>query len=640
MARLCHFIKRNETCDTPQSIILFDCESKAKKRGPGVLEHHLTFGWAAHITRRGGGNWNKPVWKRFTAAGAFWTWVDGRMRHKVLTYIMCHNTAFDIPLLDGIGILCRAGWVLNLAVIDAPPTILKFRRYMTVPDRRRGTTSDLWPVKRGPCTGSICVLDTLNFFRMPLAKLGAHVGLPKLEMPDVTKKSDVADAYCRRDVEIIMAAVIRWADFLKENDLGGFAMTLAGQAMRSYRHRFMPEKILIDTSAESTALSRDAYYGGRTECFRLGKYTGDFTLVDVNSMYPAVMASGLYPHALVGYRTCPQMATVKDWLTRFALSARVTLDTDIPAYPLRAGSKLIFPTGRFETVLSTPEIVFALGRGHIKKFAAVAMYKQADIFSGFVNYFYSKRLAARAAGNDVDSFLFRILMNSLYGKFGQAGLVWETAEPTDDLSAMSWEEVDAVTGKKTRYRQLGGLVQEQLREAESRESFPAIAAHVTASARVLLWDLFETAGRENVYYTDTDSLLVNDTGLRNLRARLSDTVLGGCKIAGSYTEINIRGNKDYTFGDDEKVKGVRKSAVWLSENTIEQDQWSSLKSLINTGEISGPTIKTVRKVLTRNYTKGLVSADGAVSPFVFEDGKCPALESSMASAVRSPRKSG
>ena len=110
-------------------------------------------------------------------------------------------------------------------------------------------------------------------------------------------------------------------------------------------------------------------------------------------------------------------------------------------------------------------------------------------------------------------------MNSLYGKFGQRGRRYEELEDTYDMDVKSWTDVTHPEGIVTHYRQFGGIIQAFKDEGESTHSFPAIAAHVSAEARMELWSIINEAGRDNVFYCDTDSVLVNEDGYKNLGQR-------------------------------------------------------------------------------------------------------------------------
>lgn len=592
--RRAHFIQPNHATQVPQNAIWFDTETTPDMPDPDTQVHRLSFGWAAYRRRGRGGAFLAPEWLRFETIRGFWEWVVSHTRPKTRLYLFCHNTSFDLPVLDCFGVLPALGFELKRACIDAPPTLLTFKRD----------------------TANITILDTLNIWRLPLAKIGEHIGLPKLPMPKPEDSREAWDTYGKRDVEIIMSVCIQWWDMLERDDLGGFAHTLAGQALRTYRHKYMRYKILAEDDPLSLEVSRAAYYGGRTECFFIGKTRRKLYLLDVNSMYPAVMKAHKYPSILAHRTHYADLELLERWLRDFCVCARVVLQTDEPCYPLKRDGKLLFPTGLFVTYLSTPELQHALSKGHILEVGDVCAYTPANLFVDFVTDMYARRLRAAAEGDHVGSWLYKILQNSLYGKFGQRGIVWSPAGSADDLTARRWVELDASTGAVIRWRQLAGLVQHQEDESESRDSVPAIAAHVTAHARMLLWSRICEAGRREVLYSDTDSLLVTRKGYQRLKRYLHPTELGALKLEGEYEDATIYGPKDYVFGAKFRCKGVRTSALWLDPNTIEQDKWSSLRGLLAAGSLDSPTTRRIVKRLRRSFDKGTVGRDGWVTPLV------------------------
>jgi DNA polymerase type B, organellar and viral len=590
--RTAHWLRGNLRNETVHNYVVVDTETDQVPTAPGVVTHRLRFGVAAAKHRTGRGTWPAPVWCPFRDAGDWWDFLEAHTRPKERCYVFCHNTNFDIPVLDAFGALRARGWVLERAIIDGPPTILTWRRDRAV----------------------IQWLDTLNIWRMSLAQLGVSVGLAKLDMPAPDAPADVWDRYARRDVEVLMVALEQWWEYLKREDLGGFAPTLASQALRTYRHKYMDHKILIDADPEALRLGRAAYSGGRTECWRLGEVPGRWHLFDVNSMYPAVMHEHDYPAQLRSVRQRVPLDLLRRWCTTGAVVAEVELTTDEPVYALRAGGRLIFPVGAGRAVLCTPELRYALAHGHIIKVLSAAYYQTAPLFRRFVANFYARRVALRDAGNEAEAWRYKILLNSLYGKFGQRGLVWEGLGATDDTTARRWTVIHAQTGAVTRYRQLGGLYQIQETEAESRDSHPAIAAHVTAYARMLLWTYCQRAGRAHVAYMDTDSVLVDDDGAARLAGAVHPTRLGALKREGTYTRVVLYGPKDYVMGDKIRTKGVRSRATWTGPNQVQQERWSSLRGLLAAGRMTEPTTATVTKILKREYLKGTVRPDGTVGP--------------------------
>ena len=595
--RVPHYLAGNKGGELPHAAVWVDTETDQIPIGNRTVKHVLRFGWACYQRTRSGGAWTHPDWFRFTTPDSFWDWIEQRARPKVRLFIFAHNWSFDGPVLQLFDILPSRGWTMNRAVLESPPVILSWRREKT----------------------TLQILDTLNWWRMPLAKIGESINQPKLSMPSSDASLDDWDTYAKNDVEVIRVALHQWWRFLAANDLGGFAPTLASQALRSYRHRFMPAKILIDDNPQALELARNSLHGGRTEAFRIGKIRGPINCLDVNSMYPAVMASEWYPARLIDVMRSPDHDELAEWLDRFCVVASVDLRLKRPRFAHVNEGRLMFPVGRITECLTTPDLIDALRHGEIIKIHSAAVYEREKLFASFVDDFYRHRQAAAERGNKADSWRFKILMNSLYGKFAQRGERWEVTGPAADNAVELWVEINADTGAVRYFRKVAGSLQERIRDGESHDSHPAIASHVTAYGRALLWTLIQKAGHANVFYVDTDSLYCTDGGAAKLASRMHPAALGALKSEGVHKQMIIHGAKDYVLDGKVVCKGVRANAVWAKPNEVVQEQWSTLTGLIRIADLTAPRTRTVTKTLQRVYEKGTVSADGAVSPLLLTE---------------------
>lgn len=587
-----HRLSRVRSNEYPHVAVWFDTETDQIPISDREVKHVLRFGWAAYRRRLKGDKWSAPQWFRYTTIAEFWDWVESLRGGRNCIHMFAHNCSFDLPVLDAFNELPRRDYRLWKAVIDSPPVILSWRKSPT----------------------TIKIIDTLNIWRMPLAAIGEKLGMPKLDMPDKDASTEEWDTYGKRDVEIIMAACLDWWSFLREHDLGGFAPTLAAQSLRAYCHRFMRHRIYIDANTKGLDLARDAYHGGRVECFRLGEINGPLHKLDINSMYPAVMRDNLYPIKIAGVYKDVSHSELTRWLNKYCVVARCKISTNEPVYSVLTPDKLLFPVGEFSTTLCTPELQHAMANGHIIAIERAAVYDGAPIFSSFVDEMYRLRMLARSRGDKTDDWRLKILANSLYGKFGQRGRVYETEQQIDSDAIKVWVELDAETGEVHNMRQFARQIQRLVGTTESRESHPAIAAHVTAYARMLLWQLICVAGRENVFYVDTDSLLTSPSGLASLVPWIDSDRLGYLKEEGVYESVTLYGPKDYVMGREWKSKGISKKALCLLDGRYEQEQWSSLVGLVRRGDLTAPTTRLVKKTLHRRYTKGIVVPGGAVMP--------------------------
>lgn len=587
-----HIVKVNKAVQQPNNIIWFDTETKFNTTAGGVDIHHLWFGWACFQRREHGELWSLPEWFRFTNIDQFWTWVITKTRQKTRLYIFAHNGAFDLPVMDAFLELPSRGFLLKSAIADAPPLALTW--------------------KLGNRT--IAFVDTLNIWRLPLSSIGESIGEPKLPMPTDTAPRAEWDTYGKQDTEIIRRVTLAWLAFLRQHDLGGFAPTLASQSMNAYRHRFMSHKIYITDRERALELDRASYLGGRTECFKIGEYKGEFFHVDVNQMYPSVMFEHEFPYKLLGTYSDVTFKELKNWLQTKAVVGEVTITTDAPVYPIVREGKLIFPVGTFECVLAGPELSYALEKGHVVEIGLCNVYAQAPLFRDYVAFMFVRRQEAKAANNDVDSWLFKIMINSFYGKWGQRGRRYETVGYCDPAILDTTPSINADTGKITKQRKFGGIHQVWVDEGESRESFPAIASYVTSHARLKLWEVICLAGRENVYYCDTDSVVLNALGRDRIAHLMHDTSLGFWKLEKTLSRIVLNGPKDYIFDNVKRVKGVRASAEWHTDSIATQAHFVGLRGLMNDYNLRAPVVFPVTKVQIRNYTKGIIQDNGDVLP--------------------------
>ncbi|KKK57827.1 hypothetical protein LCGC14_3050590, partial [marine sediment metagenome] len=247
------------------------------------------------------------------------------------------------------------------------------------------------------------------------------------------------------------------------------------------------------------------------------------------------------------------------------------------------------------------------------------VYEQASIFKSYVDRFYKLRQKFKAEGIAEYEELCKKMLNSLYGKFGQKAEVWRKIgdcpnEP--DRVEICYIE-GCVRTKAIRY--LLGEIFELDGYEETFNSFPAIAAHVAAYARMYLYKLMKLVGDGNYYYCDTDSLIINEVGLCKLKELITQTDLGGLKIDEHCRTITIRGLKDYSTAEKNVIKGIRKNAVEIRAGVFQQEQWPSFRGLLRRGEANIYTVKTITKTLNREYTKGTVSSDGSIAPLILAD---------------------
>jgi hypothetical protein len=532
-------------------------------------------------------------YRNLASPKALWGWANDLSNAFENVLVVSHNIDYDARISRAFHYLPLAGFDPDFAVISQSCTYFEFTRGKH----------------------KLQLLDNLNLFPYPLADLGKSVGLEKLEVDfDTATDADLL-VYCKRDVEILVAAWRRWLRFLDEHKLGNFGITIARQAFNAYRHTWMPVKIGIHDNEQATELERDAYRGGRCEVFYVGELRDDeYYKVDVNGLYAAMMAWYTYPRRLVKVIQNVQPQYLDHLLNEYLCIAEVALQVENPKFPVRTRNRNCYPTGSFVTTLSTPELQMALIDGEIVGVGRVALYEPADLFSRYIKWATELRAKYRSGGDYAQSQMCKLLRNTLHGKFGQRGYKQDVIgdAPLDEVGLRHWTNAD--TGEECLDLTFGGKVLRQLVQGEAYDSFPAIPAHVNAYGRVYMWSLIEMAGRDHVFYIDTDGLIVDRIGYERLAGMIDPGKLGYLKLEGVATDVEIRASKDYKFGGKNTVKGAKKSAVWEGDEVYSQWHFTTLKYAFRAHKLEGVTLHRVRRELRREITHGKVGADGWIIP--------------------------
>jgi hypothetical protein len=594
MKRVPHFIRPNKKETRPHHAIFFDTETKPIPLSTGGERLELKLGWVCYWSQPDDDDQRVLEWSFFTTKEAFWSFVSQHLDPNNPLYLIAHNVAFDFRIVSGFDHAQKSRWMIDFLYHKGMTTLLTYRTGM----------------------GELRLLDMGNFFSVSLAKIGKVVGIEKGEVNfDDCSFQELSD-YCYNDVKILVAAWEAWLDFLDEHDLGDFRQTLAAQAMSAYRHNAMTHPIKIHADVGVCELERAAYRGGRVECFSVGELPREkYYQLDVNGMYCYMMQEHEYPRMLKSWPLSLNLKQLEATIKKHCVIARVILKTDIPAFPFRAETFNVYPTGIFQTVLTTPELEFALDHCEILRIGQVAIYERAPIFRAYAEYFAELKDFYWREGNQPFREIAKKLANSLYGKFGQSDIETDLSFDLPPIGPREAPYFDWRVKKWYRIYKLGPQTVFEKSGGESFNSFPAIPAHVTAHARMYLWSLIEQAGVENVFYVHTDSLLVNQAGFDNLADKIDDYEVGKLKVEYMSDSLEIRGPNNFSMGDKLKSGGIRKNARKVGRDMFEQDLFLGLRGAIRKGDPDLVTIKKVRKQVHRRIKTGKVGPDGRINPF-------------------------
>lgn len=524
--------------------------------------------------------------------------IETYIRKDKAIYIYAHNIKYDLQLSGILKDLLESGYTVKSFVFEDPPTFIKLNKVRN----------------------TIIFVDTFNYWQTSLSKMGDQLGIPKLPMPKDTATNEEWYTYCKRDVYVLSEYLLSFIRYLKDNDLCGLGLTLASQAFRTFRHRFMLSNIILHNRKEALEVERASYSGGRVEAFYYGQLPKQqYFKLDVNSMYPYVMREKQYPYQFIAYSENVTLDKFKSLLNRYYCVAQVKVKASLPVYPYKRLHKLIFPTGVFITTLNNPELIYALSRDEILEVQKICLYSQTDIFKGYIDFFYDLKLSSEIKGDQISRHLAKIMMNSLYGKFGQRNVISKVVSNTTDIKYGRITGYSEKLNSSVEVNCLGKDMEVSYKQGESTYSFPAIAGAVTAYARMYLWHLMTQAGLKHVFYCDTDSLMVDKEGYDNLSSFIDTYKLGYLKLEDTTDKIIIYGAKDYIFGEEIKHKGIPKSAVENKPGVWEYEQFRGAKTWLSDGLSPNVLVYTKEKRRKSVYDKGVINPDNTISPIVLAE---------------------
>ena len=577
----------------PLSLLFIDTETNNRPDAAGIIDFTFKIGVSIFHKLDRGQNTIDRVIDRFNDPDDFINIIRLYLKKRETLYIFGHNIGFDIRVLELPERFNAIGW-------NSEPPILNQRVF-------------IWTVDTGE--GKITFLDTANYGALSVKQIGLDFGIPKIEVDFDNISEGELFTYCQRDVEIVEKFMIEYIRYIYQSGIDPFQLTLASQSMTAYRNKFLSHDIELHNNPDATLLERKSYYGGRTECFFIGEILDqEFYYLDVNSMYPYVMHEFPVPTKLLRYQENIPLTWLANRFDNKYMIADVTIKTDRNLFPLRHKNKLIFPVGTFRTQLHHNEIIEAYNHGEIVHIHSIATYSKSIIFTDYIDFFYNEKIQAGKKGDKSRRYMSKLFLNSLYGKFGQVGIENELIGEDDKKDVWRIPVFSQTLGMPYEEISWYGKVYRVIKRGESTLSFPAISGAVTSYARFVLYRYIQQAGRENVFYCDTDSLIVNQAGYDNLKDFINENDLGYLKLEKQANSIKIYGAKDYVFGKEIKVKGIPPTAQKIAEGQWMYLQFQGFLSWINHGAIKPPQGWYTKKHRVTKYDKGELLPSGFIVP--------------------------
>lgn len=374
--------------------------------------------------------------------------------------------------------------------------------------------------------------------------------------------------------------------------------TGANLALKMFQQCFLDDDI-TQSPPEIIIKEREAYKGGRTEKFKnIFEATGDNRMYyyDVNSSYPYSMTKEMpwkYLRTAKSSDVKVDSKNIKILIPYHLYSAKwkyVGTDNNVIPNMLIRESKsheiiAVKDTETYEYCWGC-ELLEAVKNGFEVTINEINLYETKPLFKTYVNHIYNERLKAKKEGKASMALFYKLLLNSLYGKFGQKAFT------TTKLCRNSREVYSELVKNKGILKDFDLYDDIIMIEYACEENvnmsigkLVRLSSYIAAESRCTLSGFMRNVGHDNVYYCDTDSVF---TTKKPTQEMISQSELGKWKEeCKPIVRACFNAPKSYTYRCedgkfDNKCKGIR------GEKVKESDYY----------DLSDGTIKSISQTMT------------------------------------------
>lgn len=412
---------------------------------------------------------------------------------------------------------------------------------------------------------------------------------------------------------------------------------------------------------------RSSYFGGRTEVLDREGYGYYY---DFNSSYPYSMKNFMP----VGEMTVlgenedfSKFSHDESYIGFVRCTVEIPDDCYLPPLPVQLDGKLKFPAGRFSGTWNWVELqVLKLIGGQILHVEKSVWIKGKRFLAEFVDSLYQLRQKKSPTYDKGKDKTAKIMLNSTFGKFGmehdrQEIIIVKPGEPepwTVRLPAESKKQWEKRRKKEnwhtpdipgTASIEHDSPVRIKDTHVDAAYIIPQIAAHITASSRMLLWHAaFQIHQRGfSLYYFDTDSILTDcpdiphSTDLGGLKKEYPDRLYIYCYAPKMYyieKDTPFEGEHEYLGYEDKyrrkcdkNCKGCAKFKIMMkgfpkplrTPDTIaklkrgEEIKFTNqerLGAIAKGAFLATPQMIEIKKSLRSKYDKRVMLDDGRTVP--------------------------
>lgn len=452
----------------------------------------------------------------------------------------------------------------------------------------------------------VTIYDSLKILNFSVEKIAKDFNLPikKLEI-DYKAKREVNHiltgdevAYIKNDVEIMARAL----DILFKMDLT--KMTIASNAIGFYKKLnknfklYFPElEYNIDENI------RRSYKGGFTYLNPIYKEveTGKGIVLDVNSLYPSVMKNEKLPIGEPLYFNGKYKNDKLYNLYVQVVSCSFKLKPNmIPTIQIK-GNLSFIPNEYLESskgdivtlTLTNVDLELFFKHYDVYDLTFHGGYKFKSIkglFNNYINYWSEEKIKAKKDGNGARYLTSKLMLNSLYGKFGANPNVRTKRPYLDDDKVLRFTFNEKEIGN-TIYIPVASFITSYARR-KTIETSQAIRDYT-----------LDKYNKDYYIYSDTDSIHMLELSEEELKKfiDIDDYKLGAWKLESRFIKGKFIRQKCYIEMDDEG--NISSTIAGLPKKLSKIINFENFKVGFNTKDYESE-VKEIGHKLRYKYTKG------------------------------------
>lgn len=330
--------------------------------------------------------------------------------------------------------------------------------------------------------------------------------------------------------EVLLAFQTKLFDFVGVDPLKLLsASQIAFKTFRSryYEFDFKTRMPITIPNYDIDSFFRKAYYGGHVDVYKPHVKYGYY--YDINSLYPYAMVQDI-PVGDMKYEENLSKRSIDELFGFFRAEIEIKESLHIPFLPVKTDAGLIFPVGKWTGIYFSEELKYAKTLGYKIRLIDGYSFEKSQPFEEYVKTLYKEKEEAGKRGDKALRNIIKLLLNSLYGKFGQKADLNQSKFISDNkkileiYSKYSNVENTPLELKNNHYIELvtynklpnsrkmldkmeyGQLEKEYIEFMDRSNSSVPIAAAVTAYSRIRI-DKFKRILGNAVIYSDTDSIV-------------------------------------------------------------------------------------------------------------------------------------